>query len=78
MGAWHQDGLADWLSDVMWLWLFVHCMKTFMHIGHGWVNGKSGGIKELHSRRDTRNQDQHFSEAVPIGFNRSLPTPNRS
>jgi hypothetical protein len=21
MGAWHQDGLADWLSVVMWLWL---------------------------------------------------------
>jgi hypothetical protein len=19
MGAWHQDGLADWLSFVMWL-----------------------------------------------------------
>jgi hypothetical protein len=22
MGAWHQDGLADWLSVVMWLWLW--------------------------------------------------------
>jgi hypothetical protein len=21
MGAWHQDGLNDWLSVVMWLWL---------------------------------------------------------
>jgi hypothetical protein len=21
MGAWYQDGLADWLSVVMWLWL---------------------------------------------------------
>jgi hypothetical protein len=24
MGAWHQDGLADWLSVVMWLWLWLH------------------------------------------------------
>jgi hypothetical protein len=23
MGAWHQDGLADWLSVVMWLWLWL-------------------------------------------------------
>jgi hypothetical protein len=22
MGAWHQDGLADWLSVIMWLWLW--------------------------------------------------------
>jgi hypothetical protein len=22
MGAWHQDGLAHWLSVVMWLWLY--------------------------------------------------------
>jgi hypothetical protein len=23
LGAWHQDGLADWLSVVMWLWLWL-------------------------------------------------------
>jgi hypothetical protein len=23
MGAWHQDRLADWLSVVMWLWLWL-------------------------------------------------------
>jgi hypothetical protein len=25
MGAWHQHGLADYLSVVMWLWLWLDC-----------------------------------------------------
>jgi hypothetical protein len=30
MGAWHQDGLTDWLSVVMWLWLrFWLCKHKF-------------------------------------------------
>jgi hypothetical protein len=44
MGAWHQDGLADWLSVVMWLW-FDLSLLTFdsnfgldhpVHGGYGW------------------------------------------
>jgi hypothetical protein len=23
MGAWHQDGLADWLSVILWRWLWL-------------------------------------------------------
>jgi hypothetical protein len=26
MDPWHQDGLADWLSVVMWLWLWLDCL----------------------------------------------------
>jgi hypothetical protein len=30
MGAWHQDGLANWLSVVMWLWLDCsHIKRSF-------------------------------------------------
>jgi hypothetical protein len=27
MGAWHQDGLADWLSVVMWHWLWARLIQ---------------------------------------------------
>jgi hypothetical protein len=31
MGAWHQDRLADWLSVVMRLWLWLWIRRTSIH-----------------------------------------------
>jgi hypothetical protein len=36
MGAWHLDGLADWLSVVMWLWLWLWMSKLVSIIKPFW------------------------------------------
>jgi hypothetical protein len=39
MGAWHQDGLADWLSVVMWLWLWPDLTRPPL-----WTSGQSSWL----------------------------------
>jgi hypothetical protein len=61
MGAWHQDGLADWLSVVMWLWLWQNVIMSQTET----CNSKFG-ISSLMAVREVRSLSQSVDSVASL------------